>query len=123
MQRLKDVLYNETVTVVASLLKKAGIEGSSTSYNNELTKSIEKYEQKMLDMEKDFAIAFIGNNIFYHLGVVKAIEEYNMYNKLYCALFQIIETPRKFSSSFAGYLSSIFLSYSIIFDSLRRSVM
>lgn len=55
MQRLKDVLYNETVTVVASLLKKAGIEGSSTSYNNELTKSIEKYEQKMLDMEKDFA--------------------------------------------------------------------
>ncbi|STP19548.1 Uncharacterised protein [Escherichia coli] len=37
--------------------------------------------------------------------------------------FQIIETPRKFSSSFAGYLSSIFLSYSIIFDSLRRSVM
>ncbi|NFF68593.1 hypothetical protein [Clostridium sporogenes] len=32
-------------------------------------------------MEKDFAIAFIGNNIFYHLGVVKAIEEYNMYNK------------------------------------------
>ncbi|OUF62846.1 hypothetical protein AZZ87_000068, partial [Escherichia coli] len=43
--------------------------------------------------------------------------------KLYCAIFQIIETPRKFSSSFAGYLSSIFLSYSIIFDSLRRSVM
>ncbi len=34
-----------------------------------------------------------------------------------------VATPRKFSSSFAGYLSSIFLSYSIIFDSLRRSVM
>lgn len=55
MQRLKDILYNETVTVASSLLKKAGVEGSSTSYNNELTKSIEKYEQKMLDMEKDFA--------------------------------------------------------------------
>lgn len=55
MQRLKDILYNETVTVVSSLLKKAGVEGSSTSYNNELTKSIEKYEQKMKDMEKDFA--------------------------------------------------------------------
>lgn len=55
MQRLKDILYNETVTVAASLLKKAGIEGSSTSYNNELTKSIEKYEQKMKDMEKDFS--------------------------------------------------------------------
>ncbi|MBS6501989.1 MAG: flagellar filament capping protein FliD [Clostridium sp.] len=55
MQRLKDILYNETVTVASSLLKKAGVEGSSTSYNNELTKSIEKYEQKMKDMEKDFA--------------------------------------------------------------------
>ncbi len=32
-------------------------------------------------MEKDFAIAFIGNNIFYHLGVIKAVDEYNMYNK------------------------------------------
>ncbi|MDC4240958.1 flagellar filament capping protein FliD [Clostridium tertium] len=55
MQRLKDILYNETMTVSASLLKKAGIEGSSTAYNNELTKSIEKYEQKMKDMEKDFS--------------------------------------------------------------------
>ncbi len=55
MQRLKDILYNETVTVASSLLKKSGIEGSSTSYNNELTKSIEKYEQKMKDMEKDFS--------------------------------------------------------------------
>lgn len=49
--------------------------------------------------------------------------QYNLLNKLYSAIFQIIGTPRKFSSSFAGYLSSIFLSYSIIFDSLRRSVM
>ncbi|VYU41832.1 flagellar filament capping protein FliD [Clostridium tertium] len=55
MYRLKDVLYNETVTINSSLIKKAGIEGSSSAYNNEITKSIEKYEQKMKDMETDFA--------------------------------------------------------------------
>lgn len=54
MQRLKDVLYNETVTVTSSLIKKAGIDGSSTAYTNEITMSIQKYEQKMKDMEKDF---------------------------------------------------------------------
>lgn len=54
MQRIKDILYNETVTVASSLLKKSGIEGSSTAYNNDITKAIEKYEQKMADMEKDF---------------------------------------------------------------------
>lgn len=54
-QRLKTTLYNETVTVVSSLIKKAGIEGSATVVNNELTKSIEKYEQKMEDLEKDFS--------------------------------------------------------------------
>jgi len=36
------------------LIKKAGIEGSATITNNELTKSIEKYERKMKDMEIDF---------------------------------------------------------------------
>lgn len=55
MQRVKEILYNETVTVASSLIKKAGIEGSSTTYNNDLTKSIEKYEQKMSEMEKDFS--------------------------------------------------------------------
>lgn len=55
LNRLKDTLYKETVTVTSALLKKAGIEGSSTAYNNELTKSIEKYEKKMSDMEKDFS--------------------------------------------------------------------
>lgn len=55
MQRLKETLYNETVTVVAPILKKAGIEGSTTSFNNEISKSIEKYGQKMKDMEKDFS--------------------------------------------------------------------
>lgn len=32
-------------------------------------------------MSKNLAIAFIGNNIFYHLGVIKAIDQYSMYNK------------------------------------------
>ena len=54
MNRIKDILYKETITVTSSLLKKAGFEGSSTAYNNEITRSIEKYEQKMADMEKDF---------------------------------------------------------------------
>ncbi|WP_346895293.1 flagellar filament capping protein FliD [Clostridium sp. UBA7503] len=53
-QRLKSILYNETVTVSSSLIKKAGIEGSASISNNELTKSIGKYERKMEDMEKDF---------------------------------------------------------------------
>jgi flagellar hook-associated protein 2 len=55
MQRLKEVLYNETVTVSSSIIKKAGVEGSSIAYTNEITKSIKKYEQKMQDMEKDFS--------------------------------------------------------------------
>jgi flagellar hook-associated protein 2 len=54
-QRLKSILYNETVTTSSVLIKKAGIEGSATITNNELTKSIEKYERKMKDMEIDFA--------------------------------------------------------------------
>ncbi len=54
-QRLKSILYNETVTIASSLIKKAGIEGSASVANNDLTKSIEKYERKMVDMEKDFS--------------------------------------------------------------------
>lgn len=54
MQRVKDILYEETVTVSSALMKKAGLEGSTTVYNNEISKSIEKYEQKMKEMEKDF---------------------------------------------------------------------
>ncbi|TGY43782.1 flagellar cap protein FliD [Clostridium sartagoforme] len=55
MQRLKTTLYDEFMTVTASLMKKAGFEGTSMSYNNDITRSIEKYEQKMSDMEKDFS--------------------------------------------------------------------
>lgn len=54
-QRLKTILYNETVTVASSIIKKAGIEGSASITNNELTKSIEKYERKIADMEKSFS--------------------------------------------------------------------
>lgn len=54
-QRLKTILYNETVTVASSIIKKAGIEGSASITNNELTKSIEKYERKIDDMEKSFS--------------------------------------------------------------------
>ena len=54
-QRLKSILYDETMTVSARLLKKAGYEGTTTVTNNELTKSIEKYERKMEDMEKAFS--------------------------------------------------------------------
>lgn len=54
-QRLKSILYDETMTVSSRLLKKAGYEGTTTVTNNELTKSIEKYERKMEDMEKAFS--------------------------------------------------------------------
>ncbi|CUP91044.1 flagellar cap protein FliD [Clostridium paraputrificum] len=54
-QRLKSILYDETMTVSARLIKKAGYEGTTTVTNNELTKSIEKYERKVKDMEKAFS--------------------------------------------------------------------
>lgn len=53
-QRLKNILYNETVTVSSSLIKKAGVLGTSTATNNDLSKSIQEYERKMEDMETDF---------------------------------------------------------------------
>lgn len=55
MQRIKDVLYNETMTSTSNFLKKVGYEGTVTAYNNALTKSIQEYERKMSDMEIDFA--------------------------------------------------------------------
>lgn len=54
-QRIKTILYDETMTSTSRLLKKVGFEGTSVSYNNELTKSIAKYEQKMEDMESIFS--------------------------------------------------------------------
>ena len=55
MFRIKDVLYNESMVASATLLKKAGFEGTASAYNNEITLSIQKYEQKMKEMEKDFS--------------------------------------------------------------------
>ena len=53
-QKLKTILYDETISISSSLIKKVGVEGSSTVTNNDLTKSIEKYNKKMEDLEKDF---------------------------------------------------------------------
>jgi len=54
-QRIKTVLFDETVTTQSPLIKKAGIEGSATVINNTLTRSIEKYERRMADMETIFS--------------------------------------------------------------------
>lgn len=54
-QRIKTILYDETITTQATLLKKAGFEGTSLFGNNDLTKSIEAYEKKMADMETIFS--------------------------------------------------------------------
>lgn len=54
-QRIKSILFDEAVTVQASLIKKAGIEGSSTVANNQLTKSIEQFDRRMKDMESIFS--------------------------------------------------------------------
>lgn len=51
MYRLKDILYNETISTSSLLAKKAGIEGTSTAHNNTLTKTIEEYQRKIKDME------------------------------------------------------------------------
>lgn len=55
IQRIKDIIYNETMTSTSNFLKKVGYEGTVTAYNNTLTRSIEEYEKKMADMEIDFA--------------------------------------------------------------------
>lgn len=54
-QRLKGILYNETVSISSNLIKKVGVEGSVSSVNSEITKAIKKYDRKMEDMEKDFS--------------------------------------------------------------------
>lgn len=54
-QRIKTILYDETMTTSARLLKKAGLEGTSLVSNNELTKSIEQFDRKMKDMETIFS--------------------------------------------------------------------
>lgn len=55
LNRVKDILYNETFKTNSALIKKAGFEGTASAYNNDITLSIQKYEQKMKDMERDFS--------------------------------------------------------------------
>ena len=50
---MKDTLYNEFETVTAPLMKKAGMENSVTSFNNDLTKEMQKKEKLIAEMEKD----------------------------------------------------------------------
>jgi len=55
MVRLKDILYNETVSSKAILAQKVGFEGTITIANNTLTKQIESYQRKIEEMEYIFA--------------------------------------------------------------------
>ncbi|MBN1073444.1 flagellar cap protein FliD [Clostridium botulinum] len=55
LHQLNDTLKQEFKTSSSSLSKKAGVEGTSTFTNNELTKSMSNYEKKIKDMEKSFA--------------------------------------------------------------------
>lgn len=55
MIRLKDILYNETVTSKSSLAQKVGFEGTVTIVNNTITKSMDEYTKKISDMEKLFS--------------------------------------------------------------------
>lgn len=54
LSRVKDILNTETLKSTSTLLKKVGYEGAASAYNNEISLSIKKYEEKMKDMEKDF---------------------------------------------------------------------
>lgn len=55
MYRLKDILYNETITNTSSLIKKAGYEGTSTVTNNTFTKAMDDYDKKIKQMESIFS--------------------------------------------------------------------
>lgn len=55
MNRLKDILYKETVTSQSILLQKVGFEGTTTVANNAITKSMEAYTKKISDMENLFS--------------------------------------------------------------------
>ena len=55
MNRLKDILYKETVTSQSILLQKVGFEGTTTVANNSISKSMEAYTKKISDMENLFS--------------------------------------------------------------------
>ena len=55
LQKLKSVFDTETQTNKGSLIKKAGMVGSSTASNNTLSKQIIKYEEKISRMQTIFS--------------------------------------------------------------------
>ena len=55
MMRLKDILYDETVSSKSILAKKVGFEGTTTVANNTLTKQMTEYQKKIDEMEDLFA--------------------------------------------------------------------
>lgn len=55
LQKLKSIFDTETQTNKGSLIKKAGIVGSSTASNNTLSKQIIKYEEKISRMQTIFS--------------------------------------------------------------------
>lgn len=55
LQRLKTLFDSETQSSTSTLLKKAGMEGSSTASNNTLSQKIAKYEEKISRMESIFS--------------------------------------------------------------------
>lgn len=50
---MKNILHEEFETVSAPLLKKAGYEGSVTAFDNSITKSLEKKNKLIAEMERD----------------------------------------------------------------------
>lgn len=52
MHSLKDVFYEQTYTITASLIKKVGLEGSVTAVNNEYTLIMDKKKIQIAEMER-----------------------------------------------------------------------
>lgn len=55
LQKLKSIFDTETQSSTSALIKKAGMEGSSTASNNTLSNKIKKYEEKISRMETIFS--------------------------------------------------------------------
>lgn len=56
MIRLKEILYDETVSSKSILSKKVGFEGTTTVADNTLTKQMQQYQKKIDEMEDLFAV-------------------------------------------------------------------
>ncbi|MGL4874037.1 MAG: flagellar filament capping protein FliD [Clostridium sp.] len=55
MTQMKDILFKEVMSVDSSLMKKAGLEGSVTAFNNTLTKQLQDKEKMIAEMEREFS--------------------------------------------------------------------